>query len=411
MSSGSQTIDDVAARLSERLQELRAIGADADGGVTRLAYTAEERAAHELLVKWVDARAWEHEADAAGNTIAVVREGTPYFLVGSHLDSVRHGGAYDGAAGVVAALEVAALLEDELTSGLRVVAFAAEEGARFGRPNLGSAAAAGLLDPAHVDQLRDAEGVSLRAAASALGLDPTSITPWINGDVACFFEIHIEQGRQLELTGARLGIVDAIAGSIRFRIDVVGRADHSGATPMRGRADALAAASEVILAAERLGRQHRSSTVTVGRLTTWPNSVTTIPGRVALWVDVRDVDPDQQRCFALELGETARELVAGRGLGISIQLISNQRPIILDLWLRSVAQDVCLADAVAHRIFSSGAGHDAAVVAERAPAALLFIPCADGVSHAPAESARVEDLALAVRVAASALRRADVLLL
>jgi hydantoinase/carbamoylase family amidase len=278
------------------LAELAQIGGQADGagGVTRLAYTPTEREAHRRFCSWAEAAGAGCHVDAAGNSVAVFQDGVPYFLIGSHLDTVVHGGRYDGAAGVVAALEVAEAV-GPLAHGLRVVAFAGEEGARFGRPTLGSSLAAGLLDESGLGRLRDGDGTTLLAAASEVGLNPAEITAWLGPEVACFFELHIEQGRQLEAGAARIGLVDAIAGSVRVHFELTGRADHSGATPMRMRADALAAASELVLSVEETGRRYRSTVATVGRLHIEPNNVTTIPGQVTLWVDVRDIDPDVQR--------------------------------------------------------------------------------------------------------------------
>jgi allantoate deiminase/N-carbamoyl-L-amino-acid hydrolase len=392
-----------------RLDELASIGGEPGGGVTRLAYTPAERAAHSRFAGWAAAAGARCEVDAAGNTTAVFVEGTPYFLLGSHLDTVSQGGRYDGAAGVVAALEVAEAV-GELTAGVRVVAFAAEEGARFGRPMLGSSLAAGLLDAEAVGGLHDADGTTLLAAAAAVELDPASAEPWLGDDLACFFELHIEQGRQLESGAARIGLVDAIAGSVRIQFELEGRADHSGATPMRMRADALAAASELVLQVEAAGRRHRSTVATVGRLVARPNSITTIPGNVTLAVDLRDIDPDLQRRAARRVIDAAAEIGERRSLSVTSEVLSDQPPIVLPAWPRALLYEECRARHLAYRVLSSGAGHDAAAIARRAPSALVFIPCVDGISHSPREQASPEDIALAVDLLVSAIRRTDALL-
>ncbi len=398
-----------SARIRSRLAELGSIGGEGGGGVTRLAYTEPEREAHARFAEWARIDGARVDVDPAGNSIAVYREGTPYLLIGSHLDSVPHGGRYDGAAGVVAALEVACRSQD-LSHGIRAVAFAGEEGARFGRPTLGSSLAAGLLSQTDLDRLRDADGTSLRAAADDLGLDPGRCPVWLGDDVACFWELHIEQGRQLEAGAARLGLVDAIAGSVRIRIEITGRADHSGATPMRMRADALAAAAELVLAVEETGRRLRSTVATVGRLQVVPNSVTTIPGTVSLWVDLRDVDPDQQRRAARRVLARCAEIAERRRLRIVHEVLSEQPPIVLAAWPRAILYEECRARSLAYRVLASGAGHDAAVVARRAPSAIVFIPCVDGVSHSPREQASAEDIALAGDVLLQAIRRTDSLI-
>lgn len=397
---------ELVARLRSRIESLAEIGADDQGGVTRLAYTELEREAHRRFAAWAEAAGASCHVDAAGNTVATYREGTPYFLIGSHLDTVIAGGAYDGAAGVLAGMEVAELTASEGTTGVRVVAFAGEEGARFGRPNLGSIAAAGMLTEEACERLVDARGTGLLEAAAELGFNPLETDAWLGDEVACFFEAHIEQGRQLEAGAARIGLVDAIAGSIRLRFDIRGRADHSGATPMRMRSDALAAASELILATEATGRRFRSTVATVGRVEVDPNNVTTVPGAVRLWVDIRDVDVDLQRLAARAIFERAGEIGRERQLTLAGQVISDQAPVVLEAWPRALAQEQCASRQLAYRVLPSGAGHDAAVVARRAPSTMLFIPCVDGISHSPREHADTEDIALAAELIASIVTEA-----
>jgi allantoate deiminase len=398
-----------ASRIRARLAELGAIGAQPGGGVTRLAYTDLEREAHRRFADWARAEGASVEVDAAGNSVATYREGSPYFLIGSHLDTVPRGGRYDGAAGVVAGLEVANTLAD-LNHGVRVVAFAAEEGARFGRPTLGSSLAAGLLGETELGRLLDSDGVPLVAAAEHLGLSPSRCPAWIGDGVACFYEVHIEQGRRLEAGAVRLGLVDAIAGSVRLRMEITGRSDHSGATPMRMRADALAAAAELVLDVEEIGRRLRSTVATVGRIQVTPNSVTTIPGTVTLWVDLRDVDPDQQRRGARRVLTSCDAIADRRQLRIAHEVLSEQPPIVLAAWPRAILEETCRARSVAHRVLASGAGHDAAVVARRAPSAMLFIPCTDGISHSPREQASPDDIALAGDVLRAGIERTDAIL-
>jgi allantoate deiminase len=385
------------------------MGRQAGGGITRLAYTAEERAAHERFGQWAGGDGCAVTVDGAGNSIATYNEGTPYFLLGSHLDTVVNGGAYDGTAGVIGALEAARLLRN-LNFGLRVVAFAGEEGARFGRPTLGSSFAAGLLSTEAAGKLRDSDGVALAHAAGELGLDPAGCERWLGDDVACFFEIHIEQGRQLEAGAARIGLVDTIAGSVRLRFDVEGRADHSGATPMQIRLDALAAASELVLAVESAARRYRSTVATVGRLEVSPNSVTTVPGHVRVWVDVRDVDSEVQRTTANSIFERANEIAETRGVGIHGDVISELAPVVLEAWPRALAHEECERLAMPYRVLPSGAGHDAAIVARQAPAMMLFIPCVDGISHSPRELASADDIAAAATLLAETVRYAGRLL-
>jgi allantoate deiminase len=400
-------MSDLVSRIAARMSAMAEIGADPEGGITRLAYTQLERAAHDQFIEWAVEDGARCETDSAGNTVAVYREGTPYFLVGSHLDTVVRGGAFDGAAGVIGAMEAARLAGADVEHGLRVVAFAGEEGARFGRPNLGSAAAAGMMDEAAFSRLRDAHGTSLAEAAAELDFDPLATPAWINDEITCFFELHIEQGRQLEAGSARIGLVDAIAGSVRLRFEISGRSDHSGATPMRMRSDALAAASELVLAAETAGRRYRSTVATVGRIEVHPNNVTTVPGSVTLWMDIRDVDADLQRRAAATVFGRAREIGESREVGISGEVISDQAPVVLEAWPRMIAHRECDERGLIYRVLPSGAGHDAAIVARRAPATMFFIPCLDGVSHSPREHASIEDIATAAELIGAVLADAS----
>ena len=399
--------DQVRDRIRARLSQAAGIGSDPRGGVTRLAYTEEERAAHRVFAEWVAEDGQDCTTDAAGNSIATYREGTPYFLAGSHLDTVVQGGAYDGAAGVISALEAARAVADDTDHGVRVVAFAGEEGARFGRPNVGSALAAGLLEPEALSRLSDADDITLGDAADALGFPAPAADTWLGPEIICFIELHIEQGRQLETGAARIGLVDAIAGSVRLRFEFRGRSDHSGATPMPMRSDALTAASELVLYAERVGRQYRSTVATVGKVQVQPNNVTTVPGVVRLWLDIRDVDADHQRLAARSIFERARDIGEERGITIVGEVISDQPPVVLEAWPRVIAHQECAARGLPHRVLSSGAGHDAAIVARRAPATMLFVPCVEGISHSPAELASVEDIAAATEIIAATIRRAD----
>lgn len=226
-----------ALRLARSLGELGRVGRDPDGAINRVCLTPAERAAHDLVGEWMEEAGLEVERDAFGNTVGV-RPGTgrgPALAIGSHVDSVPVGGNYDGAAGVVAALEVVRALNDaDVTTELplKVVCFSAEEGARFGPPCLGSKAAIGLLDRAALHDLRDRDGTTLHEALAAAGSRPEDVVrpaAWVD-DVGVFLELHIEQGRVLEAAGEQVGVVDWIAGNRRLRVRVDGQTDHSGAT-------------------------------------------------------------------------------------------------------------------------------------------------------------------------------------
>lgn len=398
---------DVAARIEHRLQELAAISAPGPG-VSRLAFSPLEREAHAQIAAWGAEDGATAQVDAAGNTVLVYAAGEPYLLLGSHLDSVPAGGRYDGAAGLVTALEVARRVAPELGLGLRVVAFSAEEGARFGRPCLGSELATGAAPDGLLDDLNDHEQGSASEAARDVGLDPSGCVAWAREPaVAAFLELHIEQGRVLEREGVRLGVVDVVAGATRLAIEFKGRPEHTGTTPMDGRRDALTAMAEVVLAVEAIARATRHGVATVGRLDVRPNSATTIPASARAVVDIRDVDAGRQAAAVDAVRAAIDRIAEARGLESAVAVLADRPPVMLSAWTRRALADACGELAVPFRILASGAGHDAAVVALTAPSGMLFVPTPGGQSHTPEERCDVHDLALGCSVLVEALRRLD----
>ncbi|MBX5490150.1 MAG: Zn-dependent hydrolase [Chloroflexi bacterium] len=396
------------ARLANMLQRLSEIAGDGEGAVSRLALTADEREAHRVVAGWMADLGLTVAVDAFGNTIGTLpgqRADLPALGIGSHLDSVPQGGRFDGVVGVVAGLEVVRLLTSagrQLQHPLKVIAFVGEEGARFGEACLGSKAVVGQLQPGDLQRLRDADGVTLGQALQALDLDPRQLPSvrWAPNELAAFLELHIEQGRLLESEGKAIGLVEAVAGNTRLRLRVLGRADHSGGTPMHVRRDALTAAAEIVLGIEQLAREprRRTTVATVGRLDVWPNSITTVPARVTFYVDVRDVDGDRQREAAQDILTLAQQVAARRGVGLEAEKVGDSSPVVLPLWLRQRVRDVCNRLGVSHRVLNSGAGHDAAILARLLPAAMVFVPSHQGLSHCPEEWTSIADIATGVRV-------------
>jgi allantoate deiminase len=404
------------SRVSAMLRAIANISSERPPGVTRLGFTRLERDAHALFATWMadmGLRTWQ---DAAGNTVAELagtRE-VPAIGVGSHLDSVPNGGRYDGIVGMVGAAEmIRTLLEREarLVHPIRVVAFSCEEGARFGQACIGSHAVAGSLDSARLDRLHDASGVTLSAAMTSVGLDPSRLPSarWVAAEWAAFLELHVEQGRVLEAHDTPIGIVDSVSGSTRLLVHITGRADHSGGTPMDDRADALAAAAELVLVAEAIARDpyHRGMRITVGRLSTMPNSVTTIAGQTVMSVDIRDVDADRQRSTANEFGRIAERLAERRGVEVSFEVIGDTSPVVLPRWLRDHVVETCRTADIPYRVMVSGASHDSQVVNQVVPAAIVFVPSRGGLSHVPEEWTSTTDIARGVDVLRQTVMRLD----
>jgi allantoate deiminase len=397
------------------IEELAAIG-EGGPGVTRLAYSRGERDAHDWFAAWMIDLGCAVDTDPAGNTVATRPGRTPGPAVGtgSHLDSVYQGGRFDGIAGAVAAVEVARLLHEAgmvTERPLRFVAFAAEEGARFGRPCLGSRLAAGLCPRAELDQCRDRDGVSVAEAMRGVGLDPDQAagSGWAPTEWTAFVELHVEQGAVLEVAGLDVGVVDAVSGSTRLELILTGRASHTGATPMPGRSDALAAAAEAVLVAERtaLDVRYRGTRATVGRLTVAPGSITTIPGEVVLSLDVRDVDADRQRRAAAEIVRAVHAACLRRGVGLAARLLADTSPVVLPAWVRAEVTATAAEHGMRYRVLASGAGHDAQLVNTVTPAAMIFVPSAGGLSHVPEEWTEPAALARGTDLLLATLLRLD----
>lgn len=393
------------------LRELSEIGRDPYGGWSRLAFGSEERRAHALFQRWAEKLGLSVRTDAIGNTFAELAGEGPSLLAGSHLDTVPQGGGFDGAAGVAAALEVARLLSESggLHLPYRAVVFSGEEGARFGVPCIGSRVATGAFTAETLRGLNDSEGRTVAECASEVGLRPQKVSEaaWEPGSVAAFLELHIEQGRVLESRKRHLGVVDAIAGSTRIELLFSGRADHSGATPMSLRQDALAGASEFVLEVERRAKELRTTVATVGRLMVEPGSVTTVPGETRLFLDVRDVDSERQRALAEELLDQAMRIAARRRLEISANLLSDQSPVVLHKPVREKLAYAAEDGGTSFSVLPSGAGHDAAHVSKVAPTGMIFVPSRGGISHSPAEWSDAGDIARGAKVIATALASLD----
>jgi allantoate deiminase len=409
------------ARLDSMLERIAAISEPGDG-VTRLAFSELERRAHFLVAGWYEELGLRTWVDAIGNTIAEMPGTGPGSLpaigTGSHLDSVPHGGRFDGICGVVAALEVARLMVDSgirTQHPLRFVAFAAEEGARFGQACIGSKACAGLITEDDLSVLKDADGVSVAEAMNALGLVPSRIAEviWNRQEWAGFVELHVEQGGTLEALSVPIGLVDVVSGSMRFAIEITGRATHTGSTPMNMRADALAAAAEIVLLVEETAKQprHEGARGTVGVLTVAPGSITTIPGKVYLTIDIRDIQIGRQKEISNEVVRRAQHLTDTRGVQMTFKKLGEASPVALPVWIRDVIAEVCSERELPWRVMTSGASHDCQMINHVVPAALLFVPSRAGLSHVPEEWTETSDLSVGVDVLFGAIRRLDNLLL
>ena len=399
-----RTLDaDLAAgrRLMARLDAFAAFS-DEPRRLTRLFLSDAHRRAAEAFIGWCGEAGLEARIDAAGNVVARYegkRAGAPAVMLGSHIDTVRDAGRYDGNYGALAALAVIEALAERgerLDHAVEIVAFGDEEGVRFRTTLTGSRALAGTYPEDALDQ-RDSSGVSMREALKAFGGDPERAGSIRRTGVAAFVEAHIEQGPILEADGLPLGVVTAINGATRLEVGVDGVAGHAGATPMRLRRDALTAAAEMALAIEARARGEADLVATVGRFDVWPDATNVIPGHVQFSIDVRSPD-DKRRAAALaDLEARITAIAASRGVRVSIAKPHDANAFACDPSIIADLKKAVEAIGVPPRLLPSGAGHDSMVMGKLCPAGMLFVRCKGGVSHNPLESITVEDCALGLK--------------
>lgn len=382
-------------------------------GVTRLAYSPLDRKAQDWLLAQVADLGLSVRADAVGN-VFLRREGTNSALApvacGSHLDSVIHGGAYDGMCGVVGALEALYMLQDEaLERSIEVIIFRAEESSRFGYATMGSKLLTGSATPEQLSRGTKKGDISFMEALREWGCDPAAYKDAVidKGTYSCFAELHIEQGKVLEQTQHNIGIVHNIAAPTRFKLHIKGVADHSGATPMGMRKDALVSAAKLILAVNEAATDEKANgTVgTVGVVDIDPGSINVVPGEVTLWVDVRGVDNDSIARTLRAIDEAAENVAVIDGVGVRKEVLTADKPVALDEALAAQSEDICAEQGVSFLHMNSGAGHDAMHMTKICPTTMLFIPCRAGISHNPAEYASNEDICRGIEVLAELLRR------
>ncbi|MDH6132940.1 N-carbamoyl-L-amino-acid hydrolase [Kitasatospora sp. MAA4] len=393
-----------AGRLLHRIRELARIGLDdSTGGITREGFSAADRRAQAYLMGQAREAGLAPAVDAAGNVL--IRRSSsdghstdrPAILMGSHLDTVVNGGRLDGAYGVLAALEVLQACAEagvESRYDLVAAAFANEEGALFPQPFWGSMALAGRLADLPREPL-DHRGRPLRDALRAAGgdLDALGSAVWPHGSVAAYLELHIEQGPVLERAGHSIGIVEAITGRSLLTIQVRGSAGHSGTTPMEGRHDALAAAARVVLAAEEISRgQGLCRVATVGRVDPHPNTPNTIAGAVRMTVDLRDTDAGRLSAAERALRTALQRIASRTGTEIDVVADTRSAPVAADRRLRAAIAHSADELRLSHMPLPSGAGHDAQIVADIAPIAMIFVPSIGGLSHVPEEDTKPADL-------------------
>jgi allantoate deiminase len=383
---------DLLARCSEEPDRL-----------TRRFATVALREAIDSVAVWMRATGMSVRRDYIGNLIGryeAGQVGAPTLLLGSHLDTVRDAGKYDGPLGVLVALAAVERLHREqrrLPFAIEVLAFADEEGVRYHTSYLGSQVVAGTFEPDNL-RLVDADGIAMADAIRAFGGDPERLQDGgrAAGDLIGYCEVHIEQGPVLEARNLPVAVVSAISGQSRLAVGFAGEAGHAGTVPMELRRDALCAAAELVLAVERTARDEPGLVATVGQFDVRPGASNVIPGEVALTLDVRHEDDDVRSRAIATLHATAEQIVAARGLRLRWQLVQEHATTRCDPGLSGRLSGAVAALGYAPLRLPSGAGHDAVVLAEVTRAAMLFVRCKGGISHHPDESVDPADVAVAI---------------
>ena len=394
----------------ERLQKDFAAMAQLTGlgeGVNRLAFTDADWEGRQYIIDCMIDAGLDVEIDGFGNVIGY-KIGTnpdlPVVMVGSHTDSVPNGGNYDGVVGVLSAIEaVRSMIDDgfEHEHTIAVVDFMCEESSRFGAATLGSKAMRGKLTLNDLHRLVDKQGISLYNALKNRKLYPDAIESMAyKRPVKAFIEMHIEQGKVLEHEQKQIGIVSGIAAPERFYVTIRGNADHSGATPMNLRHDALCGASKIILGIEEITSMQEEPPVvgTVGVVEVTPGAMNVIPGAVKLGVDIRSISKVARDSVVFLIKELIDVIAEKRSLSYTIEPISKESPVSMHSSMIEEIKRATKSLNIEYLTMPSGAGHDAMHWTDVAPTGMIFIPCRDGISHNPAEFAAMDDIVAGAEV-------------
>lgn len=383
-------------------------------GINRLAFTDADWAGRQYIIDRMTDAGLSVEIDDFGNVIGYKigkKPDLPAVMVGSHTDSVPNGGNYNGVVGVLSAIEVIrSMIDDgyEHDHTIAVVSFMCEESGRFGNATLGSKAMRGELTLQDLHHLVDKQGISLYEALKGRNLNPDGIeTMAYKRPVKSFTEIHIEQGKVLEHEQKTIGIVTGIAAPERFYVTIRGNADHSGATPMNLRHDALCGASKIILGIEEIASMQEEPPVvgTVGIVEVTPGAMNVIPGAVKLGVDIRSISKVARNSVVTLVKEFIDITAEKRGLSYTIETIAQDHPVEMHPAMIREIEEAIKSVGVEYMTMPSGAGHDAMHWAEAIPTGMIFIPCRDGISHNPAEFAEMDDIVTGADVLDKVLKK------
>ena len=404
-----------AKRFERNFNAISEFGALKGGGLTRLAFSKEDLEARKFLINLIEKNGFKLKIDNVGNIYAIYDDGCKVgakpVCVGSHIDSVPNGGFYDGTLGVMAGLEALTAIKEagiKLKRPLWLINFSCEESSRFKTATIGSKIISGKLSQQRLHELKDEDGISLFEAMSAAGFKPQNLDEAIlkENSLHAYLELHIEQGPVLERSAISVGVVSGIAAPIRFEITIQGKADHSGATPMNMRSDALLAASHIIIAANKFAKNKKTAVATVGYVHAKPGVLNVVPGEARLGVDLRDIDKASLEELNLELRNFVGELSRELKFSYEIRELSSDEPVKLSEHAINLLEDEAKKLGIKTLTLPSGAGHDAMNLTKLANSVgMLFIPCVDGISHNTKEAINFKDAVSATKILTNALIR------
>lgn len=391
-------------RIIQRIEKIAGFNSGEENGISRFSYGKDDAAARNWLIQTCTDLALSVTTDPVGNIRARYEGEDPSLapvFIGSHIDSVRNGGEYDGIVGVVGALEVLSVMREENYHPKRpieLIVFAEEEGSNFGTTMVGSKALIGKLSVKDMEELCTDDGRKCIEVLKCFGLEPEKIKDYVlkPGDVAAMLELHIEQGIVLEREKKKLGVVKAIAGMSTIEVTVEGEANHAGATPMYMRSDPMAAAAVLISEIEDIAAHQmlKSTVATVGSISCKPDMPNVIPGEVSFTIDIRDIDDGAIQTTITKITECAQKLSERRGVKFTFNTIGDSTPVALSSRIIGVVRDAVESCTDSWMEMNSGAVHDAAMMAEITDVGMIFVPSVAGKSHNKEEYTSPEDIAL-----------------
>lgn len=395
-----------ADRIWDRIQKIGCIGKDKDGGISRFAFSPEDRQAILLLKSWIEQIGLKFRQDSAGNVFGRIdaKGNEPTVLIGSHLDTVKNGGKFDGVTGVVAALEVCQLIVEnnvKIDNSVELVVFVNEEGSRFPGGLMGSRAIIGQLDKNSLSDIKDKEGISLISSMKDYGANPDFIEEAAlnKTELKIFFELHIEQAAYLEENNIPVGIVTGIAGPHQLELIIRGKSGHAGATPMKGRQDPLVAAALIIHEVEKSAIEASETTRgTVGYLKVYPGGHNIIPEKIHMTLDYRDINIYTREKAINRISDFINKITKKRNLEYELIDVLAKPPVIIKDEIIDLFKETANELKIPYLTMPSGAAHDAMIMDSIVNIGMIFIRSFKGLSHVPNEFSSKEDISLGTQI-------------